>query len=145
KLELENKSFDLHRLVGEIVELFAPRVDSRRVRLAHYVEPEIPPALVGDAHRLRQILTNLVSNAVKFTSDGQVIVRAELLRDETEQVLIRLSVRDSGIGIPASKQAKLFGAFTQADSTTARKYGGTGLGLAISKQLIEMMGGMIEI
>ena len=107
--------------------------------------PEVPALLSGDPGRLRQVLTNLVGNALKFTHAGEIAVRASLVSDSHDEVVIRFSVRDTGIGIPADKQEILFQKFTQADASTTRKYGGTGLGLAIAKQLAEMMGGEIGV
>ena len=109
------------------------------------VEPAVPSLLRGDPGRLRQILVNLGSNAVKFTDKGEIVIRASLENEDERNATIRFSVSDTGIGIPANRQDILFSPFTQVDGSTTRKYGGTGLGLAISKQLAELMGGKIGV
>ena len=105
----------------------------------------MPHSLVGDPNRIRQVLTNLINNALKFTSSGAVSLRASLERREGERVILRLAVQDSGIGIPRDRLDRLFKSFSQVDSSTTRKFGGTGLGLAISKRLVELMGGGIQV
>ena len=148
KLELENIAFDLHDLVYEVAEMLAERAHHKGLELICHVHRDVPLRISGDPGRLRQILLNLVSNAVKFTEHGEVAVEVGL---QTENAAARdagtcplyFSVRDSGIGIELEQASSLFRSFSQADSSTTRKYGGTGLGLAISKQLVEMMGGEI--
>ncbi|PIK86290.1 histidine kinase [Synechococcus sp. 63AY4M2] len=143
EMELEILDFDLRSCLEEVADLFAPTAHAKGLELAVLMPPEVPRYLRGDASRLRQILNNLVSNAIKFTHQGEVVIQAELMQETTTHVQLRLSVRDTGIGIPKEAQAKLFQPFTQVDASTTRKYGGTGLGLAICKQLTELMGGRI--
>ena len=109
------------------------------------VAPEVPSALQGDPGRLRQILINLVGNAIKFTAQGEVVIRVDLVSETPGNVRLRFAVHDTGLGIPSDKLGRLFGKFSQVDASTTRKYGGTGLGLAISKQLTELMGGEIGV
>ncbi|PIK91652.1 histidine kinase [Synechococcus sp. 65AY6Li] len=143
EMELEILDFDLRSCLEEVADLFAPTAHAKGLELAVLVPPEVPRYLRGDASRLRQILNNLVSNAIKFTHQGEVVIQAELMQETATHVQLRLSVRDTGIGIPKDAQTKLFQPFTQVDASTTRKYGGTGLGLAICKQLTELMGGRI--
>ena len=145
KLELDYTAFDLRELVEEIGELFAERAHCKGLELVCMLPAGLPNEVRGDPVRLRQILINLLSNALKFTTQGEVVV-AVTLRDETpESVELHFEVRDSGIGITPEAQARLFDAFTQADNSTTRQYGGTGLGLSIAKHLTELMGGAIEL
>jgi CheY-like chemotaxis protein/two-component sensor histidine kinase len=144
KLELERVDFDLRTLVEDVFELLAPRAHEKRIELACRIRPEVPDIVVGDPTRLRQILTNLVGNAIKFTEEGEVVVTVTAAPDGAQR-RISFEVRDSGIGMPAEAVAKLFTVFMQADQTMSRRYGGTGLGLAISRQLVEMMGGTISV
>ncbi len=150
KVDLEEQAFDLHTVIEESLDLVAQSATEKGLELAYFVEPGAPPAILGDVTRVRQILVNLLSNAVKFTDEGEVTVRAQLCPDgpplaEGAPCVLRFSVRDTGIGLTAEQQAKLFTAFTQADASTTRKYGGTGLGLAISKRLAELMGGTMGV
>jgi signal transduction histidine kinase/CheY-like chemotaxis protein/HPt (histidine-containing phosphotransfer) domain-containing protein len=145
KLELERVDFDLPHAVEEVLELLAERAHSKGLELACLIPEDVPTVVQGDPVRLRQILTNLLGNAVKFTEQGEVVVGIDLLEDTAETVLLRFKVRDTGIGIPPETQARLFDSFAQADGSTTRKYGGTGLGLTIAKQLVEMMGGAIGV
>ena len=150
KLELENIAFDLHEVVQDVTEMLAERAQHKGLELACNIHPDVPLRVNGDPGRLRQVLLNLGSNAVKFTEQGEVIVAVERMPDEGAQTDARacrlhFAVTDTGIGIQPETAKSLFQSFTQADSSTTRKYGGTGLGLAISKQLVEMMGGEIGL
>ncbi|MBF0327858.1 MAG: response regulator [Nitrospirae bacterium] len=145
KLDLETLNFDLAFFFDDFAAMMAPRAYEKGIEFTCLVSPDIPLLLRGDPVRLRQILINLTGNALKFTSQGEIAVRARLESETDNAAIIRFSIKDSGIGIPADKQESLFQKFTQADSSTTRQYGGTGLGLAISKQLVEMMGGEIGI
>jgi CheY-like chemotaxis protein/anti-sigma regulatory factor (Ser/Thr protein kinase) len=131
--------------VEEAVDLLAPKAHEKGLELSCAVYNDVPVALNGDPGRLRQILVNLVSNAVKFTEEGEVSVRVMLQEDLVDSVRLRFEVADTGIGISADARGRLFHAFSQADGSTTRKYGGTGLGLRISKQLVELMGGSIDV
>jgi PAS domain S-box-containing protein len=141
KLELENAPFSLREVLEEVTETFRSAVIQKHVELITHALPTVPDRLRGDALRFRQVLTNLVSNAFKFTERGEVLLKAEPVDRTADEVFLRISVRDTGIGIPDEQQVRLFESFTQADSSTTRKYGGTGLGLVISRRLARLMGG----
>lgn len=141
RLDLEYQPLSLAALVEGSVSIFAARAESRGIGLEARVSEALPPWVMGDPARLRQVLLNLVSNAVKFTDQGRVVLEASLEDDET----LRLEVRDSGCGIPAEQRERIFEPFRQGDASTARRFGGTGLGLAISRRLIDAMGGSIEM
>ncbi|MFC1735785.1 response regulator [Candidatus Hydrogenedentota bacterium] len=141
KLDLEPIDFDLLTTLEEIGDVMAIKSQEKGLEYACVIEPQIPSLLRADPGRLRQVLVNLIGNAVKFTSKGEIVVRVDLEEEEDTRVKIRFSVSDTGIGIPPDKIDSLFESFTQADTSTTRKYGGTGLGLSISKQLVELMGG----
>jgi len=154
KLDLERHPFELRTCLEEALDLLAPRAAEKKIDLVYHVEDNLPLLIEGDVTRLRQILVNLVSNAVKFTSKGEVCVTASReenpgdlagseLSPDNDSLFIRFSVRDTGIGIPANKMDRLFKSFSQVDSSTTRQFGGTGLGLAICKRLAELMGGKI--
>jgi two-component system, sensor histidine kinase and response regulator len=145
KLELETIDFDLHPVVEEVVSLLAEKAHGKKLELACLVHHEVPTTLRGDPGRLRQILLNLVGNAIKFTASGEVVLRARLEERQEGAVIVRFEVTDTGIGITQENRDRLFRPFTQADGSTARKFGGTGLGLAISRQLAELMGGRIGV
>ncbi len=145
KLELEQAPFDLRECVEAALDVVAPRAAEQGLELACIVDGTAPPAIVGDAVRLRQILINLVGNAVKFTEVGEVVVSVDATPAEDGRHLVHFAVRDTGIGIPADRIDSLFESFTQVDASTTRRYGGTGLGLAISKRLAEQMGGSMWV
>jgi len=145
KYELENIPFDLRVLIEDLAGSFSVRSEKKGLELISFLSPDVPSLLMGDPGRLRQILANLVGNAMKFTEKGEVFIKAELVKKRQDQVCIRFSVKDTGIGIPADKLEKIFDIFTQADGSMTRKYGGTGLGLAISRQLTQLMGGEIGV
>jgi PAS domain S-box-containing protein len=145
KLRLDRFPFSLAATVEESSSLFALQARIKGLDFSSAVSGDLPDMLVGDAGRIRQVLTNLIGNAVKFTDSGRIDVEAEMVRPTEDGVLIRFSVRDTGIGIPPEQQSRLFESFTQGDGSSTRKYGGTGLGLSISKQLVELMGGELGV
>ncbi|ETX05660.1 MAG: hypothetical protein ETSY2_21665, partial [Candidatus Entotheonella gemina] len=145
KLELDWVDFDLRDMVEELVTLFAERAHRKGLELVCVLEDTAPSVVRGDPARLRQILMNLLSNAIKFTEQGEIVVNVTVEDTSAESARLRFRVRDTGVGMTAEVQTRLFEAFTQADSSTTRRYGGTGLGLAIAKQLAEMMGGAIGV
>jgi signal transduction histidine kinase len=169
KLELDPADFSLRATVGDTLRALATRAHKKGLELACNVQPDVPDALVGDAGRLRQVLLNLVGNAIKFTEHGEVVVYVEVadsevrgqkseVREEATALLtsdlhpltfdsvgLRFTVTDSGIGIPQDKQQRIFRAFEQEDTSTTRKYGGTGLGLTIAARLVALMGGSITV
>jgi CheY-like chemotaxis protein/nitrogen-specific signal transduction histidine kinase len=144
-LTLDSEEFYVSRLFETVLERLATSAHGKGVELVFEREHNVPAWLFGDPQRLQQIVTNLVGNAIKFTSDGNVVLRAERTLIQGDVCHLRVSVTDSGIGIPEHRLASIFDVFTQADSSTTRKYGGTGLGLAISRQLVEQMGGSIGV
>jgi len=145
KLELSSTDFSLRTVLGDVVKSFGPRAHEKGLELAGHVPTDAPDQLIGDPLRLRQILVNLVGNAIKFTGSGEVVVSVESERVEGNRVRFQFSIRDTGIGIPANVQQLIFEAFTQADASASRRFGGTGLGLAISTRLVNMMGGHIWV
>jgi signal transduction histidine kinase/CheY-like chemotaxis protein/ligand-binding sensor domain-containing protein/HPt (histidine-containing phosphotransfer) domain-containing protein len=145
KLTFEKVNFDLLATVEDVVELFAEKAFSKQIEIIARFDPQMPTQFRGDPVRLRQVLSNLISNAVKFTERGEVVVRASVASDAETQAVIRISVCDTGIGIAPAAQQRLFQPFSQADESTTRVYGGTGLGLAICRQLVELMGGQIGV
>ncbi|RMF49163.1 MAG: response regulator [Anaerolineae bacterium] len=145
QLDLEIIDFDLRTTVEGVAQTLAKKAEDKGLEMACLVYHNVPSALRGDPGRLRQVLVNLVGNAIKFTEQGEVLIRAELLEEDAREVVVRFEVVDTGIGIPPERQKAIFERFVQADGSTTRKYGGTGLGLAISRQLVEMMGGEMGV
>jgi signal transduction histidine kinase/CheY-like chemotaxis protein len=145
KLNLEKVAFDLRPVIESAIDLLAETAQSRKLELVLWIDEKVPAAVLGDPGRLRQVLVNLVTNAVKFTKTGEILVRVKIDSEAAEDALVRFEVIDTGIGIPEEVQRGLFEPFHQADSSTTRKYGGTGLGLAISAQLVELMSGTIGV
>ncbi len=145
KMHFEESEIDLCQLVEDVLSILSPIASKKELELVHFIYDNVPDIIVGDSVRIRQILTNLVSNAIKFTVDGSIIVRVMLVSSDKQQCLLKFIVSDTGPGLSPEQQQKLFKSFTQADTSTARKYGGTGLGLAISKALVTKMGGEIGI
>jgi signal transduction histidine kinase/ActR/RegA family two-component response regulator len=143
RMDLEEQPFDLRECIESALDLIGPRAAQKRLDLTYVFEGEVPQAVVGDVTRLRQIVLNLLSNAVKFTEAGEVALRVTATPEGQDMFRLHLTVRDTGIGLTEAGLAKLFQSFSQADSSTTRKYGGTGLGLAISKRLAELMGGTV--
>jgi len=145
KLNLEIIDFELREVIDNTMDLLAAQAHSKGLELAALIRPEVPLELRGDPGRLRQVVNNLVGNAVKFTGQGEVVVTVSLVNETPTHVTLNFEVRDTGIGIDAKAQAGLFKAFSQADGSTTRKYGGTGLGLAISKKLVNLMDGEMKV
>ena len=143
KMELESQPFEIHRCVEEALDLVAPKANEKNLELTFSIDEGMPSIVFGDVTRVRQILVNILSNAVKFTKEGEVNVSVTGQLRDHYKYLLHFSVKDTGLGIPVERQVKLFQSFSQIDSSTTRKYGGTGLGLAISKRLSELMGGSI--
>jgi signal transduction histidine kinase len=142
-LPLESVPFALQEALTSDVKMLARQAHAKGLELTVSVHPEVPEGLIGDPGRLRQILTNLIGNAIKFTERDAVAVSVEPSSQDTEAVEIHVAVSDTGVGIPPDKHRQILEPFTQADGSATRKYGGTGLGLAISRQLVEMMGGRL--
>ena len=151
KLELESHPFDLRACVEEALDLLAPKAAEKKLDLVYQMEDNLPACVLGDLTRLKQVLVNLLSNGVKFTAAGEVVVQVTAIPGESNERPpgtpwpLHFSVRDTGIGIPVDRLARLFKSFSQADASTTRHYGGTGLGLAISKRLVELMGGKMWV
>ncbi|MBI5849670.1 MAG: response regulator [Planctomycetes bacterium] len=145
KLDIERHPFEVQSCVEECLDLVAPSAARKSVELVSWVDTGVPPLIVGDVTRVRQVLTNLLSNAVKFTAEGEVVVTVDCAPRSEGEVDVAFHVRDTGIGIPADRQDRLFRSFSQVDASTTRRFGGTGLGLAISKRLVELMGGAMSV
>lgn len=144
KLELDAREFDFRNVLHDVCDLLAPAADAKGLELVARVTPSVPGNLLGDAGRLRQVLLNLLNNAIKFTSEGEVAVEASVTRSGADALTLRVEVRDTGPGIPTANIEKLFQPFTQLDGSSTRVVGGTGLGLAITRQLVDLMGGEIS-
>ncbi|HLA30520.1 MAG TPA: response regulator [Pseudomonas sp.] len=145
KLEVESITFELQGVLENLASLIGEKCASKGLELIFDIDPKLPACLLGDPLRLGQVLINYANNAVKFTERGEIIIRAQLLEQGDKGALVRFEVQDSGIGLSAEQQTRLFQSFQQADSSTTRKYGGTGLGLAISRRLAELMGGQVGV
>ncbi|WP_092014230.1 ATP-binding protein [Marinobacter daqiaonensis] len=147
KLILDRVPFQLRDIIEDVMVMLAPAAHGKNLDLVQLVYADVPDNIMGDPLRVKQVITNLVNNAIKFTQTGEVVLRASLEEEDTEhnQVTLRLSITDSGVGLSRAQQQSLFNAFSQADASTARQYGGTGLGLVISKRLVEEMGGTIGL
>ena len=145
KLELDYLSFNLRKSVAEVVRTLAIKAQQKGLEFIFDVRPDVPDNVIGDPARIRQVLVNLVGNSVKFTERGEIEVTVRTEEAGADGTVLGFSIRDTGIGIPEDKQDKIFGAFSQVDSSTTRKYGGTGLGLSICAQLVALMGGRISV
>lgn len=145
KIELEESPFDIRLCVEDVLDLVAPKALEKHIEVIYYLDPSIDQYVHGDGFRLRQIIVNLVSNAIKFTEKGDIFINISLVSQDDDNIVIGFSVKDSGIGIPADKIDSLFTPFMQVDNSTTRKYGGTGLGLAISSSLVKLMNGSIWV
>ena len=145
KLVTEVVDFDLHALVNGTIKILAPQAEAKNLRLNLQISPQAGYLLRGDPHHLRQVLINLIGNAIKFTERGEVVLRIGVFHEDADTLGLRFEIIDTGIGIPVEAQARIFDSFTQADQSTTRRYGGTGLGTTISKQLVELMGGRIGV
>lgn len=145
KMQLEEVPFEIKDCIEDTLQLLAPEAIKKRLDLLHLIEPDVPDYIIGDVTRLRQILFNLVNNAIKFTEHGEVFVSVKLKEKKDDDIVLEFAVKDTGIGIPEDKHSTIFQHFSQVDSSTTRKYGGTGLGLAICKRLVNLMGGEIWV
>ncbi len=145
RLELEEQPFDIRNCIEDTFDLFASTLSEKNVELLYLLDAGVPDTIVGDVTRVRQVLANLTSNALKFTKQGEVFLRVRVAKKDQKNCELEFSLHDTGIGIPTNKMDRLFKSFSQVDSSTTRQYGGTGLGLAISKRLVEMMGGQIKV
>ena len=144
-LQIEKIPFNLSRLVGETLKLLAVRAHAKQIELVCDIDPEVPLEVIGDSGRLRQILMNLIGNAIKFTEQGEVVLQVGLVSVDNRPKVFKFSVQDSGMGIQSSKLHSIFEAFSQEDSSITRRFGGTGLGLTISASLVEALGGHISV
>ena len=145
KINLETERFDLRERMGDTVRSFGFRAHQKHVELILHFDPSLPDEIVGDLNRLRQVVVNLVGNAVKFTHEGHVFFSAQVKKQTAEDVTIEFTVVDTGVGIPEHDHEKIFREFEQVDTSTTREFGGTGLGLAISSKIVEMMGGQLRV
>ena len=142
---LEENAFDLRRCIEDVLDLMVPKIFEKRLELIYFIDPKINAFIFGDGFRLRQVLLNLIGNAVKFTASGEIFIQVTINQQIDDMLILEFSVKDTGIGIPQEKLDTLFTPFTQVDASTTRKYGGTGLGLAISSNLVMLMGGKIWV
>lgn len=146
KMEVENEDLDLRAILEEVLDIFAQLAVHQHIDLIYHIDHDVPTHIMGDSHRIKQVLINLINNALKFTPKGEIFVSVHLLKQTPSgEIQIGFSVKDTGIGIPEEKISRLFMAFSQIDSSTTRKYGGTGLGLAICQRLVNLMGGEISV
>src|SRR5271165_1758728 len=145
KLDLDSTEFSLRFGINDMVKILSVRAKQKGLKLSSEISPDVPDGLLGDAGRLRQVLSNLLDNAIKFTERGAVAVRIEKDSQSEQDVCLHFTVADSGIGIPQDKQQLIFEAFSQADNSTTRKFGGIGLGLSISSRLVQMMDGKLWV
>jgi signal transduction histidine kinase/ligand-binding sensor domain-containing protein/CheY-like chemotaxis protein len=145
QMELDHHAFDLRRCIEDVLDIFSESAAKKQLDLLYKIDPNLPAQLIGDKLRIRQILLNLISNAIKFTSKGQILIEVDLLEMSGSNLDVRFKIKDTGIGIPTNKLKRLFKAFSQVDASTTRKHGGTGLGLVICERLIELMNGEISI
>jgi signal transduction histidine kinase/ligand-binding sensor domain-containing protein/CheY-like chemotaxis protein len=145
QMELDHHAFDLRQCIEDVLDIFSEAAAKKQLDLLYKIDYRLPAQLIGDKLRIRQILLNLISNAIKFTSKGQILIEVDLLAKDGNNVNVGFKIKDTGIGIPASKLKRLFKAFSQVDASTTRKHGGTGLGLVICERLIELMEGHIDI
>ncbi|MGB6220769.1 response regulator [Haloferula sp.] len=145
KMELEDFEFELRDSIGDTLQTLATRAREKDLELAYRIPSEVPDRVIGDLSRLRQVVVNLVGNAIKFTDSGEIVVTVECVGKRSDSVTLKFSVKDTGIGIPKDKQDRIFEVFSQADSSTTRRFGGTGLGLTISRRIVEKMGGELKV
>lgn len=145
EFRLNAVSFDLHELTADTLEILAETASTKGIVIAHHISNNVPPHVIGDDVRLRQVLLNLLGNALKFTTEGEVVIRMTKVGGDAENPLIRFEVTDTGIGIAQDQQSSLFDAFNQADDSITRRYGGTGLGLSIAQHIVHLMGGRIDV
>jgi CheY-like chemotaxis protein len=144
-MELEESSFDLRLCIEDVLDLISPKALEKHLDIIYFIDPGVSQFIYGDGFRLRQIIVNLMSNAIKFTDAGDILIYISLVSKKDENVVLEFSVKDTGIGIPSNKINSLFSPFTQVDASTTRKYGGTGLGLAITSSLVKLMNGKIWV
>jgi len=144
-MDIEQEDFDLRHCVEEIMDMFSQKTSAKGLALLYDIDYTLPTQIIGDSLRIKQVLINLISNAIKFTHNGEIFLKINLLSAKKDLIEIGFNVIDTGIGIPEDKISRLFKAFSQVDSSTTRKYGGTGLGLAISEKLVNLMGGEIKV
>ncbi|MGC8802745.1 MAG: ATP-binding protein, partial [Bacteroidales bacterium] len=145
KMVLEEIPFELRKELALVTHLFKVPAEEKNIALQVEIEPSVPEKVIGDPFRLRQILTNLINNAIKFTHEGKILITVKKVEDYNRNLLLQFKVADTGIGIPKDKISRIFQSFTQVDNSTTRKYGGTGLGTTIARQLVELMNGEISV